>query len=170
MDFRSVDIQSRSASAPTDNPHERALPPMAERRGVRQCLPVPGGKSFIGGPNCLRARVSADAPLLAGQNVCGKSEGRLRSANLALIYRARRFTQAGFSFFFRQYLVDLGYPIGGSLFVGESVDRFRLATPNNFHCPGKSGIAFSHFENRRLRHPANIRLCGSGVQVAIPSR
>ncbi|MGC2318362.1 MAG: hypothetical protein WA615_18005, partial [Bradyrhizobium sp.] len=73
----------------------------------------------------------------------------------------------GFSFFFRQYLVDFGGPIDGSLFAGEAVDCFGLATPNNFHHPAKSGIAFSHFENGWLRHLANIRLCGTGVQAAI---
>ena len=64
----------------------------------------------------------------------------------------------GFSFFFRQYLVDFGDPIDGSLFAGEAVDCFGLATPNNLHHPAKSGIAFSHFENGWLGHLANIRL------------
>ena len=41
----------------------------------------------------------------------------------------------GFSFFFRQYLVDFGDPIDGSLFAGEAVDCFGLATPNNLHHP-----------------------------------
>jgi hypothetical protein len=74
-----------------------------------------------------------------------------------------RFTPDGFSFFFRQYLVDFGDPIDGSLFAGEAVDCFGLATPNNFHHPAKSGIAFSHLENGWLRHLVNIRLCGTGT-------
>ena len=40
----------------------------------------------------------------------------------------------GFSFFFRQYLVDFGGPIDGSLFAGEAVDASsHRFTPGGFH-------------------------------------
>jgi hypothetical protein len=96
--------------------------------------------------------------------------GRPRFFVLLFFIHHRLKSIIALALFFRQYLADFGDPVGGSLYAGEAVDRFRLATPNNFHHPGRSGITFSHFENRRLGHPANIRLSVPAMAAKITDR